>query len=150
MPQLADVFTLRRERPARPVPHTLGVFEAHSTTMKSTTPLKGITAALGWSRAYEPEGLVTNLRPGLPTWLAWRALQCGWRLTVVVASAQLNRAPSDVQEPLFELFHRADEKHVVDSVFDRDAFVQKFPCVSIEHIMGLTLPIMGSRVVSSD
>lgn len=127
----------------------LGVFEPRMDTMKVCSPMKGINATVAWARKYRPAGLITNLRPGLPTWLSWQAVQRGWPLTVVVAAPQLERAPSDLQPHLYELYYAASERIVVDSVFERDSRVSQVPCVTIREILRLALPIMDQTAVSS-
>lgn len=127
----------------------LGVFEPRLDTLKACSPMRGINATVAWGRRFQPAGLVSNLRPGLPCWLAWQAVQRGWPLTVVVARPQLERAPSDLQPHLYELFFSASERIIADSVFDRDSRVSRFPCVTIREILGLALPILDPTAVLS-
>ena len=118
-------------------------------TMERCSPVRGINATVAWSRAFRPAALVSNLRPGLPCWLAWQALHRGWPLIAVVAQQQLERAPSDLQAHLYELYFAASERIVMDSVFERDSRVSQVPSVTIENILGLTLPNMDPTAVLS-
>jgi hypothetical protein len=132
------------------VPAVLGVCEARSTSLEGMrSPMKALRATAAWGAAFTPEALVSNLRPGLPCWLAWQAVHRGWPLRVIVAQQQLERAPSDIQDELYELFFAASSRLTVASVFDRDTAVSSVPCVTIRNILDLTLPILDPTVVSS-
>lgn len=108
-------------------------------------------AARRWALKYRPDELIINLRPGLPCWLGFYAIQRGWPLTVVVAEQQVARAPSDVQSLLAELWFMADRTHTCSDVFQRDALIASLvPVIGIAHVMQLTVPIMGEPVIGSD
>ena len=109
------------------------------------------SATRKWAVKFRPDELIINLRPGLPCWLGFYAIQRGWPLTVVVAENQISRAPSDVQNLLVELWFKADRTHTCSDVFERDALIRSLvPVIGIDNIMRLTVPIMGEPVISSD
>lgn len=129
----------------------LGVVEAFNTIRD-----RGISIPVAqsstrrWAHKFRPEELIINLRPGLPCWLGFYAVQRGWPLTVVVAENQLTKAPHDVQTLLVELWFKADRTHTCSDVFERDALIRSLvPVIGIDDIMRLDVPIMGEPVIPS-
>ncbi len=129
----------------------IGVVEAFNTIRDRGISIpQAQAAARKWAMKYRPEELIINLRPGLPCWLGFYAVQRGWPLTVVVSENQLAKAPSDVQNLLIELWFKADRTHACADVFQRDALIRSLvPVVGIEEIMRLAVPIMGEPVIPS-
>jgi hypothetical protein len=130
----------------------LGVIEA-TTIIRAAEckPAQMLSGVLRWSSYFRPSLLVSNIRQGLPSWLAWQAVQRGWPLHVVVGPNQITGEGSDRQWLLLELWAAADDRMVADSVQERDEIIAEMaPLVGIEHILGMQVPNLGTNVVVSD
>lgn len=104
-----------------------------------------------WTLKYRPDGVVSNLRPGLPCLMAYYALRGGWELWAIVCRNQIEKAPSDIQHSLIELWHKADRTHTAADPVERDQLIKGLvPNVTIGNIMAGTVPIMGTDVVPCD
>jgi hypothetical protein len=130
----------------------LGCIEAWETTRThpGVTPPAMQRAVRKWAHAHDVEELFVNVRPGLPMLLGWYALGRGWKLTAIVAETQLERAPEPTQHLLFELWHRADRRHIARDVIERDALITHLvPVIGIADVMLGRVPIIAPDVVQS-
>lgn len=113
-------------------------------------PAHYLNAVMSWSAKYRPSQLVTNLRQGFPTWMAYQAVFRGWPLRVVVGPNQISHEGSDRQWLLMELWAAADDRFVADSVEERDTIIEEMaPIMTMADVMGMRVPNTDRPVVPS-
>ena len=131
--------------------HSIGIIQGWSHMREASVSPPVMLRAISRAVAlWRPELLVTNLRAGPATWLAFHGHAKGWDVRAIVSQTQLRDAPMPHREHMRELLELI-EHAVMPTPRARDEAIENtvYELVDIVGNASKTLPKVGQGNVRS-